>query len=49
VVVSTGPGKKLIQRATQGRLNHGVWTYYKGPPFLQRVTLFSGNDVDITQ
>mmetsp|Transcript_18101 Transcript_18101/g.40698 ORF Transcript_18101/g.40698 Transcript_18101/m.40698 type:complete len:327 (-) Transcript_18101:35-1015(-) len=32
----------------QGRVNHGVWTYYKGPPFLQRVTLYSGNDVDIT-
>lgn len=30
-------------------MNHGVWTYYKGPPFLQRVTLYSGNDVDITQ
>jgi len=31
-----------------GAMNHGVWKYYKGPPFLQRVTMFSGNDVDIT-
>jgi hypothetical protein len=30
-------------------INHGVWAYYKGPPFLQRVTLYSGNDVDITK
>jgi hypothetical protein len=30
-------------------INHGLWAYYKGPPFLQRVTMYSGNDVDLTK
>ena len=30
-------------------LNHGLWAYYKGPPFLQRVTMYSGNDIDLTK
>jgi hypothetical protein len=30
-------------------INHGLWAYYKGPPFLQRVTLYSGNDRDLTK
>eukprot|EP00293_Proteomonas_sulcata_P013217 CAMPEP_0184297004 /NCGR_PEP_ID=MMETSP1049-20130417/7945_1 /TAXON_ID=77928 /ORGANISM="Proteomonas sulcata, Strain CCMP704" /LENGTH=284 /DNA_ID=CAMNT_0026606523 /DNA_START=26 /DNA_END=880 /DNA_ORIENTATION=+ len=40
--------KSLSQINEAGKVNHGVWEYYKGPPFLQRVTMFSGNDVDIT-
>jgi len=30
-------------------LSHGLWAYYKGPPFLQRVTMYSGNDIDLTK
>ncbi len=30
-------------------VHHGLWAYYKGPPFLQRVTMYSGNDVDLTK
>lgn len=33
----------------QGKVAHGLWTYYKGPPFLNRVTMYAGNDVDITR
>ena len=33
----------------QGKISHGLWTYYKGPPFLNRVTMYAGNDVDITR
>ena len=32
-----------------GRVNHGVWEPFKGPPFMQRMALFSGNDVDVTK
>ncbi|EKX36939.1 hypothetical protein GUITHDRAFT_165628 [Guillardia theta CCMP2712] len=41
--------KTVDQINEVGKVNHGVWTYYKGPPFLQRVTMYSGNDVDITR
>eukprot|EP00960_Hanusia_phi_P017229 507177-Hanusia_phi.AAC.1 len=41
--------KTVDQINAVGKVNHGVWTYYKGPPFLQRVTMYSGNDVDITR
>lgn len=30
------------------KINHGVWTPYKGPPFMERLILYSGNDVDVT-
>ena len=30
-------------------VHHGLWAYYKGPPFLQRVTMYSGNDIDLTK
>ena len=30
-------------------INHGLWSFYKGPPFLQRVTLYSGDDRDLTR
>jgi hypothetical protein len=30
-------------------INHGLWAYYKGPPFLQRVTMYSGDDVDLNK
>lgn len=33
----------------QGKIHHGLWTYYKGPPFLNRVTMYAGNDVDLTR
>lgn len=33
----------------QGKVSHGLWSYYKGPPFLNRVTMYAGNDVDITR
>jgi hypothetical protein len=33
----------------EGKVNHGLWTPYKGPPFMERMVLFSGNDVDVTQ
>jgi len=32
-----------------GKINHGEWTPFKGPPFMERMVLFSGNDVDVTQ
>jgi len=32
-----------------GSVNHGEWTPFSGPPFMQRMVLFSGNDVDVTQ
>ncbi|EKX39299.1 hypothetical protein GUITHDRAFT_154444, partial [Guillardia theta CCMP2712] len=32
----------------QNHINHGKWTSIEGPPFLQRITLYSGNGVDIT-
>ena len=31
-----------------GKINHGEWTPYKGPPFMERMVLYSGNDVDVT-
>jgi hypothetical protein len=30
-------------------IHHGLWAYYKGPPFLQRVTMYSGNNIDLTK
>ncbi len=30
-------------------INHGLWAYYKGPPFLQRVTMYSGDDIDLNK
>jgi hypothetical protein len=33
----------------QSKVAHGLWTYYKGPPFLNRITMFAGNDVDLTR
>jgi hypothetical protein len=41
--------KTIEQINTLPYVNHGLWAYYKGPPFLQRVTLFSGDDVDLTK
>lgn len=31
------------------KVNHGVWEPFKGPPFMERLVLYSGNDVDITK
>ena len=41
--------KTVDQIDTEPSINHGLWAYYKGPPFLQRVTLYSGNDRDLTK
>jgi len=41
--------KTVPQINAVGGLNHGEWKYYKGPPFLQRVTMYSGTDVDISR
>jgi hypothetical protein len=41
--------KTVDQINEQGKIHHGLWTYYKGPPFLNRVTMYAGNDVDITR
>ena len=41
--------KTTDQINEMGHKKHGLWTYFKGPPFLNRVTMFSGNDVDITR
>lgn len=39
----------MDQIDTEPSINHGLWAFYKGPPFLQRVTLYSGNDIDLTR
>jgi len=41
--------KTVDQINEQGKVSHGLWSYYKGPPFLNRVTMYAGNDVDITR
>eukprot|EP00960_Hanusia_phi_P041093 754826-Hanusia_phi.AAC.8 len=32
----------------QNHINHGKWSSIEGPPFVQRITLYSGSGVDIT-
>jgi len=41
--------KSIDDINAEGKINHGLWTPFTGPPFMQRMVLYSGNDVDITE